>query len=126
MKWPLCYLQPLVKRLDSVCAKVTACAYMYVCMCVWVCVQGYLRLFSPVYMCVFMYVSCVQGVHVYVHRGYHHTVSVLLLGSLLQAGLYGLYSGQLVCRYIGSLWPSRCSANGEIYEQYIRVTRCGV
>lgn len=79
-------------------------AILYVlCVCASVC--AYVQDFLPLYMCVFMYVGCVQRTSVYVcvHRGYHHAMSVLLLDSLLQAGLYDMYLGQLVSRYIGSL-----------------------
>lgn len=127
MKWPPRYLQPLVKRLDRVrrgrrvCLRLRERAFALVfvnvasLVCVCMHVQGHLRVLfffslpACVHVC-FMCVRCVQCASVCVHRGYHHTMSVLLLASLLQAQLYGTYSGQLVCRYIGSLWPSRCSA----------------
>ena len=104
----LCYLQPLVKRLDEcvqdclcVCVRIHACvcrvsAQVYVLMCTtFACVHVcfYARVMCSVHMCVCV---CACG-------GYHHAMSVLLSDSLLQAGLYDMYLGQLVSRYIGSL-----------------------
>lgn len=100
----LCYLQPLVKRLDE-CVLECLCVLMYMLvyailyvLCVRVCTH-----FACVqYMCVF-YVCVMCSVYMCVRRGYHHAMSVLLLDSVLQAGLYDMYLGQLVSRYIGSL-----------------------
>lgn len=81
------------------CVTVSVCVYaiLYV-----LCVRAGVCDFLPVHVC-FLCMCDVFSVHVCVHRGYHHAMSVLLLDSLLQAGLYDMYLGQLVSRYIGSL-----------------------
>lgn len=78
------------------------CAILYVlCVRAGVCA----RLFAGVHVWFYVCVMCsvYTCIYVCVHRGYHHAMSVLLLDSLLQAGLYDMYLGQLVSRYIGSL-----------------------
>ena len=105
----LCYLQPLVKRLDEcvqdclcVCVRIHACvcrvsAQVYVLMCTTFC------LCTCVFLCTCDVFSAYVCVCVCACGGYHHAMSVLLSDSLLQAGLYDMYLGQLVSRYIGSL-----------------------
>lgn len=107
----LCYLQPLVKRLHRVC--VQKCLHVYV--------QVYVHGFLPVCMCVFMHVWCVQCIRVCVHRGYHYAMSVLLLGSLLQARALWYVFRAISEQIYWLIIVKQVQWNGEIYERYIRV-----